>query len=1721
MKSFLSSLRKIDHEVSTIRKPPLGAIGSAFTTLAGLGLIFAGQCLFPAVAEAGPVPLGLKQTFLGKVDYRVTGGSLRTQSNTVDPCAVTTTSNGVLSAIPPGATIKTAYLYWSDSRTGTNAGTVTFQGQNVVPQKVYTDSKVLGNATGYFYGSVADVTSIVNTNRNATYTFKNLNFSKAPTYCNTQTVLGAWGLIVVYEDPAITDYRYLNLYEGFVLSQKQVVNFTVDKIKVATNPVAYFTFLGWEGDATLGGELETLKFNNNVITNSLNPNNQQFNSSITSPPAQGLNLSNMYGVDLDTYDVKPYVTVGATSVNGLISTGQDMVIQQAALVSVSTEVADLELTQTVDNATPTAGANVKFTIALSNKGPNDPTGVKVLDTLPAGFTFVSATPSMGTYTASTGIWDLGATAVVSGTSKTLTIVATPTQGGTFTNTAEITASSLPDIDSTPNNHLATEDDQASVTVTSTAAVPVDNRISGTVFEDVNYGGGAGRNLSASGGRPIAGATVVAYQDFSYSTLDGGGSAYFFAGSTTTDGNGKYTFTGMPAGKYLLNVRNSTVRSTRIGSSTELGVQTFRTNAVTGSVVDVNNEVGGKQPAIADYAGSVGAGFYINPTTGQIKQLDSGLPFAYADASIGTAQSSTEVLIGTGTVRITGVDFGYNFDTIVNKNDSGQGSLRQFITNSNLLGGESSLAQAGNRKGKDGVTNESLPTGQETSIFMIPSSQLVGGVVPITVTSVLPAIAGANANNTIIDGTTQTVNIGDTNTGVLGTGGTVGVDGLALSTVQKPEVSLTGGKTIGLEIQGNNDTIRGMNIYSFGVLLGRSYAGDIQVTSGSGATIEQNIIGGTPTAFAAPTTLSYVGISVANANNGKIQNNLIGQTSDTGITFSIAGYGATAADGWLIENNELVGLSTGDLFYGDNFAIGANSGKFTFRGNLISKNRAHGTHFYPNGGTPTSASSGWSIENNSYISTGLNTSEPRAIYLWLKDSTNTSYITKNIFSGQPGAAIAFDNLNSGQKVKISQNSFRGNTGNAIDLGVDGISQNDSNKVLGTAGAAACGYEALANRRIDYPLFNRSKLVGTTLTVTGQACPNSQVEIYKQYATSTAGDISGGLQYGEGETYLGTLTTDNGGFFGGDLAVGTKLASADKITAITIDTNGNTSEFNNGAPVNSTGVTVSGYLYTHYAANNNFTLDPTEPRLGAGITVQLKNGATVVNTTTTDANGFYKFPDVTAGITYTISVPATVDDLTAAANGTAAGNTRSLTIAAGSTADVTGQDLGYSFPAITAATCSVSNSTTFAGTPNNQILAFNPNTGGSIVAATTSLAADTSALAHNQSQKLVYYAQGSSIYAWDYAAKTHTALSITDPTSFGTTLTFDGIPLNANGGGMAFARNTTTGEIYLGVGNVDAAGQQFGLYRLKLDSTGKVITKITKIDLLTMAGKPANFTDEWGDLLVMGSGDIYGVTANQGFWKFNLTTGGFTILNSGVAGVGKSLFLSEGKMYLFNALTKAAQEINTSGNLVGLPKITKAVITDGSECGSNYVADLKIVQRITKVNTTDITTTGVVDSLPLISAASNWTPPGFLKGEVSGRTVKSGDEVEYTTYFTSNGTSPTGTVNICSLVPKEAEFLQNGYGEKAGIQVTFINDNGSVASTQTLSNFEDNDGGLFVDKNTNAPGVCLTPPSLNGSLTSTQNYQGAVTVNVVRSGGTLPDPSYDRPKQGYIRFKVKVK
>lgn len=132
------------------------------------------------------------------------------------------------------------------------------------------------------------------------------------------------------------------------------------------------------------------------------------------------------------------------------------------LTSLPTNYADLSLSKSVSNSSPAAGATISYTLSVTNAStsPNSASGVTVRDLLPTGVTYVSDNGG-GAYSSATGNWTVGT--LTAGQTKTLTITVTvnASAGATVTNTAEVTASSITDIDSTPNNGLTTEDDYAS------------------------------------------------------------------------------------------------------------------------------------------------------------------------------------------------------------------------------------------------------------------------------------------------------------------------------------------------------------------------------------------------------------------------------------------------------------------------------------------------------------------------------------------------------------------------------------------------------------------------------------------------------------------------------------------------------------------------------------------------------------------------------------------------------------------------------------------------------------------------------------------------------------------------------------------------------------------------------------------------------------------------------------------------------------------------------------------------------------------------------------------------------------------------------------------------------------------------------------------------------------------------------------------------------------
>lgn len=132
----------------------------------------------------------------------------------------------------------------------------------------------------------------------------------------------------------------------------------------------------------------------------------------------------------------------------------------------ATNFADLSLAQTVSSATPSDRDNITYTLTVASAATstNTATGVVVRDLLPSGVQFVSASGT-GSYNASTGDWSVGTLDPGTNASLTITVMVASGNGANVSNVAEVTASSVQDIDSTVNNGITTEDDFASTSFT--------------------------------------------------------------------------------------------------------------------------------------------------------------------------------------------------------------------------------------------------------------------------------------------------------------------------------------------------------------------------------------------------------------------------------------------------------------------------------------------------------------------------------------------------------------------------------------------------------------------------------------------------------------------------------------------------------------------------------------------------------------------------------------------------------------------------------------------------------------------------------------------------------------------------------------------------------------------------------------------------------------------------------------------------------------------------------------------------------------------------------------------------------------------------------------------------------------------------------------------------------------------------------------------------------
>jgi uncharacterized repeat protein (TIGR01451 family) len=486
----------------------------------------------------------------GHINFVTTGGSLRNSPNTGSPCNVNATSTQALSGIPASRTIRKAYLYWGASGSSADT-TVTLNGSNVTASRTF--QRTFNNGTAFdFYGGFADVTSRVTGNGN--YTFGGLNVSTGNPWCGSQAVVGGWALIVIYEGAA-ERLRAINLYDGLDYFYGSQVTQTPDGFRVPASNIdgriAVFTLEGdpQNSDAS-GGFSESLRFNGSALDDGLVPSGsdptfQQFDGTINS---QGVVTS--YGIDVDQYDVSSLLSPGQTNATTIYSSGADLVLLMAQIVSATSDPAVNLAVTTSHSGNFTAGTTGTFSVNVSNLAgmEREENTVTVTDVLPAGLSYSSFTGSG---------WSCGA----SGQTVTCTHAPTLNAGASFpvlNITVNVSGAAVPSVANTVTVSTASFDlDTDNNTATDNITV-LGSDLSTSTKSVVDLNGGDANpgdtlrytiTLRETAGRPAPGVSLIDSVPAnttwgSVVSIPAGASSSFAPAPAGSEGKGELTVSGI-------------------------------------------------------------------------------------------------------------------------------------------------------------------------------------------------------------------------------------------------------------------------------------------------------------------------------------------------------------------------------------------------------------------------------------------------------------------------------------------------------------------------------------------------------------------------------------------------------------------------------------------------------------------------------------------------------------------------------------------------------------------------------------------------------------------------------------------------------------------------------------------------------------------------------------------------------------------------------------------------------------------------------------------------------------------------------------------------------------------------------------------------------------------------------------------------------------------------
>ena len=238
--------------------------------------------------------ISLYEQVNGRYDFTFVGNTMNSAENNPSPFLVTGTSSSADLNLNPDDTLLKAYLYWAGS--GDGDFEVELNGIPITPDRTFSHSRFYEPNTFTYFSAFKDITAMVATTGNGTYTLSELDISPFEMlHYSRKTNFAGWAILIVYQNDTLP-LNQLNIYDGL---QGVPDNLQIDltNLYVLDNSGATAGFIAWEGDSQLA--TETFTVNGVILSNASNPANNVFNSTSS---VTGSNT--LYNMDLDIYDIE-------------------------------------------------------------------------------------------------------------------------------------------------------------------------------------------------------------------------------------------------------------------------------------------------------------------------------------------------------------------------------------------------------------------------------------------------------------------------------------------------------------------------------------------------------------------------------------------------------------------------------------------------------------------------------------------------------------------------------------------------------------------------------------------------------------------------------------------------------------------------------------------------------------------------------------------------------------------------------------------------------------------------------------------------------------------------------------------------------------------------------------------------------------------------------------------------------------------------------------------------------------------------------------------------------------------------------------------------------------------------------------------------------------------------------------------------------------------------